>query len=259
MSSFQDTNMCYFHAITPPPTPTEITVTKRHGHQLRSVIISKHKISDRRRQSLRSNFKNKIVTRRKSLRSNFKNKIIPRLDVCNRKLYSHSENIRKTNTNANTKSKPLRPPKIALYTHRFNTSEDCNGKSPSSLSFVTLYPYETEKINDKHFTKTSGTPTDNYPIKFHDQFEGSPSESCPIPVETGKLFTNKFPKIEYIKQLSIIDSNNNFGSPDTPNDPPTTVIKSIISFPDIQIFEREQSDDVTPHSLYNLFDTVKLP
>eukprot|EP01083_Nonionella_stella_P272372 923551_1 len=234
MASFQDTNMCYYNALTPPSTPTEkITVIKRHTHQVRSV----------------KTFKNQ-------------NKTLTTLDIL------HNGQLYSSNT-----TKPLKPPEIALFeqhtvnsflhhkhnknTFNTNDTDDLNGESPSSLC-VTLYPYETETINEKHFTKTSGTPINNHPIGYNDQLEGSPSESYSSPVQTGKLFTNKFPTIdhEYTRNLPIIDDSNNNGNyNDKPNDTPTTTVISSptivissnspttvissISFPEPQQFERK--------------------
>eukprot|EP01083_Nonionella_stella_P272373 923552_1 len=83
MASFQDTNMCYYNALTPPSTPTEkITVIKRHTHQVRSV----------------KTFKNQ-------------NKTLTTLDILhNEPLYSSQQNIMSSNT-----TKPLKPPEIALF------------------------------------------------------------------------------------------------------------------------------------------------
>eukprot|EP01083_Nonionella_stella_P037042 101017_1 len=93
-------------------------------------------------------------------------------------------NIMSSNT-----TKPLKPSETALFEQHtinsflhqkqntFNTddTDDLNGESTSSLC-VTLYPYETETINEKHFTKTNGTPIDNQPIgynyTYNDQLEG---------------------------------------------------------------------------------------
>eukprot|EP01083_Nonionella_stella_P272374 923554_1 len=189
MSSFEETNMCYSNALTPPSTPTEkITTRKRHRHQVRSVEINKYKINESK-QSFTP-----------------QNKTLTTLDILNNgQLYSSPDNIITTNTNTNTKPKPLKPPEIALYepntvnsflhhkhnknTFNTNDTDDFDGESPqtqtpSSLC-VTLYPEETETINEKHFTKTNGTPIDNQPIgynyTYNDQLEGSSSESYSSP------------------------------------------------------------------------------